>query len=70
LWNSGSNSITLATNENRLFLTVAGTPNSFVFTGHDDLTYPYRSHTSKQRLHYEVQIFGANPKESTTARRV
>jgi hypothetical protein len=67
LWNTGSNSITLAASENHLFLTVAGTPNSFVFTGHDDLTYPYRSHPSKQRLHYEVQVFGAIPKETTNS---
>jgi hypothetical protein len=67
LWNSGSNSITLAANENRLFLVAAGTPNSFIFTGHDDLTYPYRSHPSKQRLHYEVQLFGATPKETTNS---
>jgi hypothetical protein len=67
LWNSGSNSITLAANENHLFLTVAGTPNSFFFTGHDDLTYPYRSHASKQRLHYELQLFGATPRETTNS---
>jgi carbonic anhydrase/acetyltransferase-like protein (isoleucine patch superfamily) len=38
-----------------------------VFTGHDDLTYPYRSHSSKQRLHYEMQVFGATPKETTNS---
>ncbi|HYG23810.1 MAG TPA: DUF6055 domain-containing protein [Verrucomicrobiae bacterium] len=64
LWNSGSNSVTLAANENRVYLSVAGTPNSVQFTGFDDLVYPYRSHGSKQRLHYELQMFGAVPRES------
>jgi carbonic anhydrase/acetyltransferase-like protein (isoleucine patch superfamily) len=65
LWNAGSNSITLAANENRLYLSVAGTPDQMPYPGHDDLQYPYRSHPSKQRLHYEVQVFGATPREST-----
>ena len=63
LWNAGTNTVTLASNESRLFLVVAATPDQFVYTGHDDLTYPYRSHPSKQRLHYEVQVFNATPKE-------
>ncbi len=64
LWNSGSNSVTLVANENRVYLSVAGTPNTIQFTGFNDLTYPYRSHGSKQRLHYELQVFGATPCES------
>jgi hypothetical protein len=64
LWNAGSNSITLGANENRLYLSVAGTPDQMPFPGHDDLQYPYRSHPSKQRLHYELQVYGATPRES------
>jgi hypothetical protein len=64
LWNAGTNSVTLEADENRVYLSVAGTPNSVLFTGFDDLTYPYRSHGSKQRLHYEVQVTGAVPRET------
>lgn len=67
LWNVGSNSITLAANENRLYLSVAGTPGQMPYPGHDDVQYPYRSHPSKQRLHYELQVFGATPRESTNS---
>lgn len=67
LWSAGSNSITLAANENRLYLSVAGTPEQMSYPGHDDLQYPYRSHPSKQRLHYELQVFGATPRESTNS---
>jgi hypothetical protein len=67
LWNAGSNSITLAANENRLYLAVAGTPDQMPYPGHDDLQYPYRSHPSKQRFHYELQVFGATPRESTNS---
>lgn len=64
LWNSGSNSVTLAASEARLFLVVAATPDVFIYGGQDDVDYPYRSHLSKQRFPYEVQVFGATPKES------
>jgi len=67
LWNAGSNSITLAANENRLYLSIAGTPDQMPYPGHDDLQYPYRSHPAKQRLHYELQVFGATPRESTNS---
>ena len=67
LWSAGSNAITLAANENRLYLSVAGTPEQMPYPGHDDLQYPYRSHPSKQRLHYELQVFGATPRESTNS---
>lgn len=64
LWNSGSNSITLAANENHVYLSVAGTPDTILAHEFNDLTHPYRSHGSKQRFHYELQVFGATPKES------
>jgi carbonic anhydrase/acetyltransferase-like protein (isoleucine patch superfamily) len=65
LWNAGSNSITLASNENRLYLCVAGTPNTISAHEFSDVSHPYRSHASKFRFHYEVQVFGATPREST-----
>src|SRR5262249_15920761 len=42
MWNTGTNSVTLASNENTLYLVVAGTPNSFLFGAFDDLSYPYQ----------------------------
>ena len=63
LWNSGSSSITLAANENKLYLSVAGTPDLFYYGGHDESIYPYRSHPSRSRFHYELQVTGATPRE-------
>ena len=63
LWNSGNSSITLAANENKLYLSVAGTPALFYYGGHDEAVYPFRSHPSRSRLHYEVQVTGATPRE-------
>jgi carbonic anhydrase/acetyltransferase-like protein (isoleucine patch superfamily) len=63
LWNSGSNSITLATNENKLYLSVAGTPNQFLYASQDDWKYPYQSHPQRERFFYEVQVIGATPKD-------
>ncbi|MEI6716008.1 MAG: LamG-like jellyroll fold domain-containing protein [Verrucomicrobiota bacterium] len=63
LWNSGPNSITLSASENKLYLVVAGTPDSFVYGSQKDSEAPYRSHPSKTRFHYELQITGAAPKE-------
>jgi len=65
LWNAGSNSVTLASNENTLYLSVAGTPNQFLAESIDDLAQPYQSAPSKVRFPYELQVFGATPKEST-----
>lgn len=65
LWSSGSSSITLAANENRLFLSVAGTPNVFHYGGHDEPAFRFRSHPSRSRFHYEVQVTGATPRERT-----
>jgi carbonic anhydrase/acetyltransferase-like protein (isoleucine patch superfamily) len=74
MWNAGTNSVTLAANENTVYLVAAGTPNSFLFGAFDDTVYPYQlsnpaspgSPISQQRTRfpYELQISGATPKES------
>jgi autotransporter-associated beta strand protein len=63
LWSTGSSSITLAANENKLYLSVAGTPDVFHYGGHDESAYRFRSHPSRSRFHYEVQVTGATPRE-------
>lgn len=70
LWGSGSNSVTLATNENKVYLSVAGAPAAFYTGGginfagdQDESVYPYRSWPSKTRFPYELQVFGATPKQ-------
>ncbi len=63
LWGSGNNSVTLAANENKVFLSVAGAPATFYYGGADEAAYPYRSHSSKARFPYEVQVTGATPKQ-------
>ena len=63
LWSNGSSSITLAANENKLYLSVAGTPDIFHYGGHDEAIYHFRSHPSRSRFHYEVQVTGATPRE-------
>ena len=65
LWSSGSSSITLAANENKLYLSVAGTPEVFRYGGHDEAAFRFRSHPSRSRFHYEVQVSGATPRERT-----
>ena len=63
LWSNGSSSITLAANENKLYLSVAGTPEIFHYGGHDEANYHFRSHPSRSRFHYQVQVTGATPRE-------
>ncbi|MFY7818897.1 MAG: DUF6055 domain-containing protein [Akkermansiaceae bacterium] len=63
LWSSGSSSITLAANENKLYLSVAGTPDWYANGGHNEATEPFRSHPSRSRFHYQVQVTGATPRE-------
>lgn len=71
LWSNGVNSVTLAANENKVYLSVAGAPAVFHtaapsagFGGdHDESIYPYRSTPSKARFPYELQVTGANPKQ-------
>lgn len=70
LWGDGTNSVTLAANENKVYLSVAGAPAVF-YTGAPDngfegdfneSLYPYRSWPSKTRFPYELQVAGATPK--------
>jgi hypothetical protein len=61
LWNSGTNAVTLAANENTVYLSVAGTPNQFLSESIEDLTQPYQSAPSKVRFPYELQVTGATP---------
>lgn len=63
LWSSGSSSITLAANENKLYLSVAGTPDWYANGGHNEATEPFRSHPSRSRFHYQIQVTGATPRE-------
>ena len=63
LWNNGSSSITLAANENKLYLSVAGTPDWYANGGHDESVEHFRSHPSRSRFHYQVQVTGATPRE-------
>ncbi len=67
LWNSGSNSVTLAANENKVYISVAGAPSAFYggnSTGdYEENLFPYRSYASKTRFPYEIQVTGATPKQ-------
>lgn len=63
LWSNGNSSITLAADENKLYLSVAGTPDAYLYGGHDEVAYRFRSHPSRSRFHYEVQVTGATPRE-------
>ena len=71
LWSSGANSVTLAANENKVYVSVAGAPAVFhtgapngSFEGDfNEAVYPYRSTPSKARFPYELQVAGATPRE-------
>ena len=65
LWNNGSSSITLAADENKLYLSVAGTPDWYANGGFDEASEKFRSHPSRSRFHYQVQVTGATPRERT-----
>ncbi len=65
LWNNGSSSITLAANENKLYLSVAGTPDWYANGGFNEPAEPFRSHPSRSRFHYQVHVTGATPRERT-----
>jgi carbonic anhydrase/acetyltransferase-like protein (isoleucine patch superfamily) len=67
LWNSGTNSVTLAADENAVYLVVAGTPDDFIPAGQNDSQYPYQAHPQRMRFPYEVQVTGATPVESPPA---
>lgn len=64
LWNTGMQSVTLAADENKVYLTVAATPGEIVPTYHLDSEQPYISHPGRERFPYEVQITGAVAKGS------
>ena len=63
LWSAGSSAITLAANENKLYLSVAGTPDWYANGGFNEASEPFRSHPSRSRFHYQVQVTGATPRE-------
>lgn len=63
LWSNGSSSVTLAANENKLYLSVAGTPDWYANGGFDESVEHFRSHPSRSRFHYQVQVTGATPLE-------
>jgi autotransporter-associated beta strand protein len=65
LWNNGSSSITLAANENKLYLSVAGSPDWYANGGFNEPAEPFRSHPSRSRFHYQLQFTGATPRERT-----
>ena len=64
LWSTGSQSVTLAANENKVLLTVAATPGEIQPTYHLDKDQPYISHPARERFPYELQISGATAKGS------
>jgi hypothetical protein len=66
LWNAGLNSVTLAANENTVYLSVAGTPEKFLLEAIDEALQAYPSSPAKARFPYEVQVTGATPFESST----
>ena len=63
LWSGSASSITLYANENKLYLSVAGTPDSFAGGEIDQVAFPYQTDPSKARFPYELQVFGATPRE-------
>lgn len=64
LWSDGTNSVTLAADENKLYLSVAGAPAIHYEGGFDEALHPYRSDPGKARFPYEIQVTGATPKQS------
>ena len=64
LWNSGSNSVTLSATENKVYLSVAATPDTYHVAGFVEPEQPYRTDPSKVRFPYEFQVTGATPKET------
>lgn len=65
LWNAGSNSVTLAANENTVYLVVAGTPATpWLLESIDETAEDYQSSLAKVRFPYEIQVTGAAPYET------
>ncbi|HEX9046886.1 MAG TPA: LamG-like jellyroll fold domain-containing protein, partial [Verrucomicrobiae bacterium] len=67
LFHAGTNAVTLAANENTVYLSVAGTPANFVAESIDETQQAYPSAPAKARFPYEIQVTGATPMESTNA---
>ena len=67
LWDAGTNSVTLATNENTVYLSVAGTPTNLLAESIDETVQAYQSAPAKERFPYEIQVTGATPYESPSA---
>jgi carbonic anhydrase/acetyltransferase-like protein (isoleucine patch superfamily) len=65
LWDAGTNSVTLAANENTVYLSVAGTPTNYLAESTDETAESFQSSPAKVRFPYEVQITGAVPYETT-----
>ena len=63
MWNEHSNFFKLAPDENRLYLVVAATPDTYLPGEFDDEEFPFQSHPQRQRFPYEVQLQGAVPVE-------
>ena len=66
LWSNGTQSVTLASNENKVYLSVAATPGEVLGTLHWDPDQPYQSAPAKTRFPYEFQVTGATPKDAGT----
>lgn len=64
LFNSGTNAVTLAANENTLYLSVAGTPTNFLAESTDETQQSFQSSPAKVRFPYELQLLGAMPYET------
>lgn len=65
LWNAGKQSVKLGSNENKVVLTVAATPDKVYPTDFDDIKCPYRTDPSKARMQYFIQVTGAKLVESS-----
>ena len=66
LWSTGSQSVTLAANENKVLLSVAATPGDIQPTYHLDSEQAYISHPARERFPYEIQLTGATAQGAGT----
>lgn len=67
IWNNGTNSITLSSNENMVYLVVAATPDRImpVSAFQKESECSFQSSSEKARFLYEVRIIGSTPIETT-----
>ena len=61
--NNQTGSVTLAANENKVYLVVAATPDDYAMYRFYEPQFPYRSDPQKRRFHYEFRVTGATPRE-------